>query len=70
MAIRSEFATVELPIPLRDRLADMRIHPRQAMYEIIENALDFWDDHESMVRPRRGQDPPQTITKPQSPPLA
>lgn len=35
---------LELPIVLRDRLAAQRLHPRQAYYEVIEAALDVWDD--------------------------
>ena len=50
MAVRSEFATVEFPIPLRDRLAQRRIHPRQALYELVEDALDFLDDVERDAR--------------------
>lgn len=32
--------TIEVPIPLRDRLAQHRIHPRQAYHEVIGAALD------------------------------
>ena len=35
---------IEVPIVLRDRLAAGRQHPRQAYYEILEAALDLWDD--------------------------
>jgi hypothetical protein len=35
---------IEVPIVLRDRLANQRLHPRQAYYEIVEAALDLWDD--------------------------
>lgn len=51
MANRSEYTTVEVPIVLRDRLTERRIHPRQALYEIIEDALDFLDDVERPSRP-------------------
>lgn len=32
--------TIEVPVPLRDRLAQHRIHPRQAYHEVIGAALD------------------------------
>ncbi len=33
-----------MPNVLRDRLAHHRLHPRMALYEIIEEALLFWED--------------------------
>ena len=44
--------TVHVLVPnvLRDRLASHRLHPRQPMYEIIEEALDFWE-HSGGWRP-------------------
>jgi hypothetical protein len=50
MADRVESTTVEVPTVLRDRLARRRIHPRQAMHEIIEEALDVIEDLESGAR--------------------
>ncbi len=35
---------VLMPNVLRDRLAELRLHPRQPMYEIIEAALDYWEE--------------------------
>jgi predicted nucleotidyltransferase len=32
--------TVELPLPLRARLAKLRTHPRQPYHEVIQRALD------------------------------
>jgi predicted nucleotidyltransferase len=32
--------TIELPLPLRARLAKLRTHPRQAYHEVIQQALD------------------------------
>lgn len=32
--------TVELPIPLRERLASLRTHPRQAYHEVIQRAVE------------------------------
>jgi hypothetical protein len=46
MANRIDSTTVEVPTVLRDRLARRRVHPRQAMHEIIEDALDVLDDLE------------------------
>jgi hypothetical protein len=42
---------IEVPVVLRDRLARHRIHPRQAYYEVIEDALDFWEDVHRGLRP-------------------
>lgn len=38
--------TVQVLVPnvLRDRLASHRLHPRMPMYEIIEEALLFWEE--------------------------
>lgn len=36
---------VEMPIPLRDLIARQRLHPRQALHEIVEEAILFWQDH-------------------------
>jgi len=35
--------TIEVPIPLRDRLAAHRMHPRQPYHEVIGDALDALD---------------------------
>lgn len=44
MADRIESTTVEVPTVLRDRLVRLRIHPRQAFHEVIEEALDVYED--------------------------
>ena len=33
---------IEVPGVLRDLLADLRLHPRQPYYEVIEEAVLFW----------------------------
>lgn len=48
---RPDHTTIEVPTILRDRLAAMRIHPRQALYELVEDALDVWDDLEAAAAP-------------------
>jgi hypothetical protein len=50
MANRIDFTTVEVPVVLRDRLARRRIHERQAMHEVIEEALDLIEDVERDAR--------------------
>jgi len=35
---------IAIPVVLRDRLASFRLHPRMAMHQVIEEALDFWED--------------------------
>jgi hypothetical protein len=35
--------SVDLPVVLRDRLARHRLHPRMALHEVIEEALDHWE---------------------------
>jgi len=34
---------VAMPTVLRDRIASHRLHPRMAMYEVVEEAVDFWE---------------------------
>ena len=36
--------TIELPNVLRDRLGRLKLHERQAFHEVIEEALDFYED--------------------------
>jgi len=57
MANRLDFTTLEAPTVLRDRLMRLRSHPRQAMYEVIEDALDVYEDLLSVTVPRP-VDPP------------
>lgn len=35
---------IVVPVVLRDRLASHRLHGRQALHEIIEDALAGWED--------------------------
>lgn len=44
MADRIEYATIELPRMLRDRLRRHLVHPRQPMHDLVEDMLDFWLD--------------------------
>lgn len=36
---------IEVPVILRDLLADFRVHPRQPYYEVMEEALLHWLDN-------------------------
>ncbi len=44
MAQSRDHVTLALPNVLRDRLASHRLHPRMALYEVIEEALVFWEE--------------------------
>jgi hypothetical protein len=44
MSNRVDFTTIEVPVVLRDRLLRLRVHHRQGMHEVVEAALDFWED--------------------------
>lgn len=44
MAQARDHVNVTMPNVLRDRLAGLRLHPRMALYEVVEEALDFWQD--------------------------
>lgn len=44
MANSPDMVAIVVPVVLRDRLAAMRVHPRQAYYEVVEEALDVFDD--------------------------
>ena len=35
--------SIDLPLVLRDRLASHRLHPRMALYEVVEEALLCWE---------------------------
>ena len=39
-----DMVSVAMPVVLRDRLAALRVHPRQAFYEVVEDALDWFED--------------------------
>ena len=51
MADRLESTTIEVPTVLRDRLKRFRVHPRQAMHEVIEAAIDFYEDARRQANP-------------------
>lgn len=42
--------TIEIPIVLRDRLLRFKRHERQAFHEVLEAALDYYEDS---LRPTR-----------------
>lgn len=42
-----DFTTIDIPIPLRDLVARYRLHPRQAYYEVLEEAMLYWIDNEA-----------------------
>jgi hypothetical protein len=44
MAQAQDQVNVAMPNVLRDRLAGHRLHPRMALHEVIEEALDFWEE--------------------------
>jgi hypothetical protein len=39
-----DMVSITVPVVLRDRLAALRVHPRQAYYELVEEALDVLAD--------------------------
>jgi len=43
MARAADCTTVELPTALRDRLASHRLHSRQALHQVIAEALASWE---------------------------
>ena len=44
MAQARDSVNVAMPNVLRDGLLGLRLHPRMAMYEVVEEALDFWEE--------------------------
>lgn len=44
MADRRDYATIELPVMLRDRLKRHLRHPRQPCHDFVEDLLDHWLD--------------------------
>lgn len=42
MARTVDSTTIEVPIPLRDLIASHRLHSRQALHEVIEEAVLAW----------------------------
>lgn len=39
----TDHVSVDMPNVLRDRIARLRLHPRMALYEVIEEALEYWE---------------------------
>ena len=44
MARAKDCVTIEVPSVLRDRIRTHRLHPRQPFHEIIEEALEWWEN--------------------------
>ncbi|MCA1819899.1 MAG: hypothetical protein ABR562_02740 [Thermoplasmatota archaeon] len=44
MATTRDSTLIEIPTALRDLIARQRLHPRQALHEIIEEAFFFWEE--------------------------
>lgn len=44
MARTKDATTIELPGVLRDRLERLKDHPRQAFHEVVESALEVYED--------------------------
>lgn len=45
MATTKDSTLVEIPIPLRDLIARQRLHSRQALHEVIEEAFHYWHEN-------------------------
>lgn len=45
MSNRIDYKSVDFPVVVYERLKASRLHHRQALWELVESALDFWDDH-------------------------
>ena len=35
---------IDVPVVLRDAIARHRLHPRMALHEVIEEALQWWEE--------------------------
>lgn len=44
MVTTKDSKLVELPIALCDLIARHRLHPRQALHEVVEEAFFFWQE--------------------------
>lgn len=56
MTNRRDFKSIDFPTVVHERLVETRLHHRQALWEVVEAALDFWDAHggwEPGTRPSR-----------------
>lgn len=38
-----DHVAIDMPNVLRDRIARHRLHPRMPFYEVVEEAIDFWE---------------------------
>lgn len=43
MVQAKDHVNVAMPNVLRDRIKASRLHPRMALYEVIEEAIDYWE---------------------------
>ena len=41
---RLDFKTIEFPVVVHARLVQARLHHRQALWEVVESALDYWEE--------------------------
>lgn len=39
----TDHVSVDMPNVLRDRLARLRLHHRMPLYEVIEEAVEYWE---------------------------
>lgn len=45
MTNRIYFKSVDFPTVVHERLLKSRLHHRQALWEVVEAALDYWDEN-------------------------
>ena len=45
MTNRLDFKSIDFPTVVYERLKEGRLHHRQALWELVEAALDYWDDN-------------------------
>jgi hypothetical protein len=55
MATTKDSVLVEIPVVLRDLMARRRLHPRQALHEVIEEAFLFWEESGAWLGLELGQ---------------
>jgi hypothetical protein len=55
MATTKDSVLVEIPVALRDLMARHRVHPRQALHEVIEEAFLFWEESGAWTGAEVGQ---------------
>ena len=39
-----DFVSIDIPLVLHDAIARHRLHPRMALHEVIEEALQWWEE--------------------------